>query len=359
MTISVRGVLVGLAVAFTAYLAARGLWWTEPVPYPLVLITALVLYLLTTWLCIFWEPGPRAAGSVDVPPPTGVHGPTVLPVWACVLALAAAVLVPTSVALGVGDDARTAPYATWYLGGIGALMTIVMARRRVWVAWSGIAILTVASFLWMGAPAAMSLGLVGSIMWVAVAQLLVRSMDSAARDTSRLAQLQRAASAWQASQAVRQRERRVQTQRALVIAGPILTRTVGTGADLDPQERLEARIAEGALRDEMRGPRLLDDDVRAELAAARGRGATVTVLDEGGLEDVDEASLDRIRTQLATTLREVRSDRLYIRTSPHDRVAVTVVGRSAAGPGLSDEDAVELWREIPRVAEAVAEDSGG
>ena len=68
-----------------------------------------------------------------------------LPVWACVLALAAAVLVPTSVALGVGDDARTAPYATWYLGGIGALMAIVMARRRVWVAWSGIAILAVAS----------------------------------------------------------------------------------------------------------------------------------------------------------------------------------------------------------------------
>ena len=65
-----------------------------------------------------------------------------------------------------------------------------------------------------------------------------------------------------------------------------------------------------------------------------------------------------IRAQLVTTLREARSDRLYIRTSPHDRVAVTVVGRSAAGPGLSDEDAVELWREIPRAAEAVAEGSG-
>lgn len=357
--ISVRGVLAGLAVAFTAYLAVRGLWWTEPVPYPLVLITALVLYLLTTWLCIFWEPGVRAPRSGDPSPSSadGVHGPTVLPLQACVLALATAVLIPTSVALGVGDDARTAPYATWYLGGIGALMAIVMARRRVWVAWSGIAILTVAAIVWMGAPAAMSLGLVGSIMWVAVAQLLVRSMDRAARDTSRLAQLQRASSAWQTSQAVRQRERRLQIQRALVIAGPILTRTVVTGAELDPDERLEARVAEGALRDEMRGRGLLDDDVRAELAAARGRGATVTVLDEGGLEDVEEATLDHIRAQLAATLREARSDRLYIRTSPHDRVAVTVVGRSAAGPGLSDEDAVELWREIPRVEAAAAEGS--
>ena len=108
----------------------------------------------------------------------------------------------------------------------------------------------------------------------------------------------------------------------------------------------------------MRGPRLLDDDVRAELEAARRRGATVTVLDEGGLEDVDEASLDRIRAQLAETLSAARSDRLYIRTSPHERVAVTVVGRSADGPGLSDEDVVELWREIPRAAESFAEGSG-
>ncbi len=53
-----------------------------------------------------------------------------------------------------------------------------------------------------------------------------------------------------------------------------------------------------------------------------------------------------IRGELAETLRTARSDRLYIRTSPDERVAVTVVGRSAAGPGLSDEDAVDLWREI-------------
>ena len=55
---------------------------------------------------------------------------------------------------------------------------------------------------------------------------------------------------------------------------------------------------------------------------------------------------------LATTLHEAHSDRLYIRTSPDERVAVTVVGRSAVGPGLSDEDAVELWREIPHASDA-------
>lgn len=351
--ISVRTVLVSLAVAFTAYLAARGLWWTKPVPMPIVVVLALGLYLVTTWLCVFWEPrrsSPAPDRAEDLALTIGSRGPTLLPVSAAILAIVTTVLVPIAIGLAVGEDNRTQPYATWYLGGIGALTTIVMVRRRTWVAWAGIVILGVESMLLMGWIDALSLGLVGSIVWVGVAQLLLWSMDRAARDTARLAQLQRAASAWQASQSGRQRERRVQVQRALAVAGPILARTVATTGSLDGREKLEARIAEGALRDEMRGPRLLDDDVRVQLDSARRRGATVTVLDEGGLDGLDETSLAAIRAQLAETLRASTSDRLYIRTSPDERVAVTVVGRAAAGPGLSDEDSVELWREIPHPA---------
>ncbi|GAA1945966.1 hypothetical protein [Microbacterium deminutum] len=351
--ISVRNVLVGLAFAFTAYLAARGLWWTAPVPQPLVVLVALALYLATTWLCLFWEPAGAApaAPPADTPPGMAPRGPSRLPMIAAVLALSCAVLVPSAISIAVGHDSRTASFATWYLGGIGALMTIVIVRRRTWTAWIGIAALAIASMIWMGPVSALALGLVGSVVWVASAQLLLRSMDRAARDTARLTQLQRAASAWQASQVGRQRERRVQIQQALAVAGPVLARTVSSGGELDADDKLEARLAEGRLRDEMRGPRLLDDDVRTELERARRRGANVTVLDEGGLEGLGEKSLAIIRAQLADTLRSASSDRLYIRTSPHETIAVTVVGRSAAGAGWSDEDAVELWREIahPRV----------
>ena len=346
--ISVRRIIVVLGVAFTAYLAARGLWWTAPVPQPLVVVAALSLYLVTTWLCIFWDPRRTAPPEADSPSTAPLTGGsrTALPSWAGVLALACALIVPSAIAVAVGADSRTAPFATWYLGGIGALMTIVMVRRRPWIAWSGIAALAVASMAWMGPLNALALGLVGSIVWVSATQLMLRSMDRAARDTDQLAQLQRAASAWQASQSGRQRERRIQVQRALAVAGPVLTRTVASGGSLDEEERTQARLAEGRLRDEMRGPRLLDDAVHAEPERARRRGTNVTVLDEGGLDGLDEATLTIIRTQLAETLRAARSDRLYIRTSPHERVAVTVVGRSNAGPGLSDEDAVDLWREI-------------
>ncbi|GAB3604057.1 hypothetical protein [Microbacterium aureliae] len=351
--ISVRNVLTALAFAFTAYLAARGLWWTAPVANPGLIVVALVLYLGTTWLCLFWEPGrartARAAAEGAVLPRS--RRQVTLPMPSAVLALVSAAVVPSAISLAVAEGLRREPFVTWYLGGIGALMVIVMVRHRPWFAWAGMIMLIAASLTWMG-PSALQLGLVGSMVWLSCSQLLMRSIDRAARDTARLAQLQRAASAWQASHVVRQRERRVQVQSALAVAGPVLGRVIATGGELSDEERLEARLAEGRLRDELRGPRLLDDDVRAELERARRRGATVTVLDEGGLEGLDDAALGTIRAQLAETLRSARSDRLYIRTSPHERVAVTVVGRSDSGAGLSDEDSVDLWMEIDHPAGA-------
>lgn len=352
--ISVRGILILLSLAFTAYLALRGLLWGgDTVPQPTLLFAGLGLYLATTWTCLFWEPRAedRSESSEDLDDEAEMRA--ALPPWACALALAASVLVPNAVALAVEPTARTATYAAWVIGGIGALMTIVMVRRRPWVAWIGTALMAASCMFWMGPLNALGLGLVGSVVWVIVAHLLLISIKRAARDTRRLTSLQRAASAWQASQSVRQRERRVQVQRALAIAGPVLTQTVSRRGAIDEATRMEARIAEGRLRDELRGPRLLDEAVRAGIDGARRRGASVTVLDEGGLDDVADAALVSIRAQLAEALSESRSDRLYIRTSPHDQVAVTVVGRSA--PEGSPEEVVDLWLEIPRDGAIAAE----
>ncbi len=346
MTISVRNILTALGLAFTAYLAGRGLWWTAPPEQPIVIVATLAFYLITAWLCLFWEQRSQPSEPEAAALTTGSRGPR-LPIPAGILALAAAVLVPSTIAVAVGDASLEAPFGTWYIGGIGALMTIVMVRRRPWFAWGGTAALVVSSTAWFGFFHALSLGLVGSLVWVTAAQLLLLSLDRAARDTTQLAQLQRAASAWQASQSGRERERRIQVKRALAIAGPILARTIMTGGSLDEFERGEARLAEGQLRDELRAPRLLDDSVRAALDAARRRGATVTVLDEGGLETVDDTDLVEIRTELARTIEGARSNRLYIRTSPDERVAVTVVGRTGASDVVSDEDSVDLWAEIP------------
>lgn len=116
---------------------------------------------------------------------------------------------------------------------------------------------------------------------------------------------------------------------------------------LNDQERLDARLAEGRLRDELRGADLLNDAVRNAIEAARRRGVVVTVFDEGGFDGIDEARRKAIRDELAVVLSRAQTSRLIIRSSPDPRIAVTVVGR-AGSRSSGDDDAVDLWHEIPR-----------
>jgi hypothetical protein len=338
--VNVRSVLSLLGLAFTAYLAARGLIWTSPetVRRGWLIVAALVVYLPVTVLWIFGV-GARARSSDRA---------ARMPGWGVALALLVAVVVSNAPFLAVTEEGRTQPFVTWVIGGIGALMTIVMVRRRPIVAWVGMIVLTISTSFWLGPLQALSLGLVGSFLWVTSAQLVTIALDKAARDTERLAELQQAASAWQASQSGRQRERRIHVQRALQAAGPILARTIENGGNLRAADKEAARRAEASLRDELRGSRLLDDGVRVEIEAARRRGAAVSLFDEGGLEGMDAAHLACIRKELAGILRESVSDRVIIRTSPHHEVAVTIVGRSSGDAEAGDDDNVDLWREIRR-----------
>ena len=342
---TVRAVLSVIALAFTAYLAARGLLWTSPetVERGWLIIAALVLYLPVTWLWILL-PGSRPQAT-----PVATPGErSSLPGWAAALALAASAVVPNAAFLAVTPDGRTQPFVTWVIGGIGALMVIVMVRHRPIVAWIGMTALAVSASAWLGPVSALSLGLVGSLVWVSVAQLMSIALRRTAQDAAQLSELQQAASAWQAAQSGRQRERRIHVQRALAVAGPVLARVIETGGNLRPSERTAARLAEHSLRDELRSPRLLDQGVRAEIDAARRRGSAVTLFDEGGLDGLDAAELQTVRAELAEILRGAVSERLIIRTSPHNGVAVTVVGRSTGEGAGGDDDEVDLWREIRR-----------
>ncbi|MFD5226843.1 hypothetical protein ACFWHT_14600 [Microbacterium sp. NPDC058342] len=330
---TVRSITTALALGFALYFAARAIWWVEQPTAPLLMVAAIVLYLAAVLTAVL----------------TSTNGAVRMPVGAAVLALLAGTGVPILVSLALEPQMRSAPFATWFIGATGLLAVVCIVRRNALCGWSILAVLIVVASLSMGLGAAFTLGLVGSITWVVVAQLLVLFWDRAVRDTERLADIQRAVSAWHATQLVRQRERRVRAQRALAIAGPVLTRTVATRAELTAPERLEARLAEGTLRDELRGASLLNDAVRQAISDARLRGAVVTVFDEGGLEGTDDVRLNEIRDELAGVLARVRSNRVIIRAGRDDDVAVTVVGRATGGS--HDDDAVDLWHEIRRVAD--------
>ncbi|MFF3029185.1 MULTISPECIES: hypothetical protein [unclassified Microbacterium] len=331
MNRTVRSVATLLAVGFAMYFAARGVWWIEQPSAPLLMVAAIAVYLVVVNIAILW-------GSA-----TTVR----MPLWAGVSAAVSSFLIPSLATHSLDAAYRTAPFATWYIGGIGLLGVVCIVRRRFLIGWITLLGLVVVSSIHLGLLVSLSLGLVGSIMWVVVARLLVLFWDRAIRDTERLADIQQAVSAWHATQQVRQRERRLRTQFALAVAGPVLSRTVAAHGDLTEEERLEARLAEGRLRDELRGADLLNDAVRDAIADARRRGVAVTVFDEGGLDEIGEERRAEIRDELARVLADAHADRVIVRAARDERVAVTVVGRASAGSS-SDDDSVDLWHEIPR-----------
>lgn len=334
MSRSIRPLLSGLAAAFTVYLAAGAMLWPEAPRHPIVFVGAFSFFLIIALLCVFVD----SAEMGTVGP-----GTSRLPAWAAVLALAVAVGVPNVVWYAAGEGLRLEPVATRCLGAVGALMAIITVRGRPGYAWIGTAILTIVAFAWIGPDHALNRGLVGVFVWVGTAHLIVGLVHRARREAAELARIQRTASERIAAQEGARRARRRLMRRALVAAGPVLARAVQAEGRLDETERSEARIAEETLRDELRGSRLLDEAVREQLAAARRRGASVNVIDEGGLEDLDDARLADVRVELARVLSRTDTDRIWVRTSTHPQLVVTVVGRNR---DASDDDAV--WHEIPR-----------
>ncbi|WP_298037974.1 hypothetical protein [uncultured Microbacterium sp.] len=332
MILSVRTVATALAVGFSVYFAARAVWWTVQPTAPLMMIAAILLYLVVILVTTLVD----ASDNTRMPLSCGI------------VAIVAAMAIPTMVSASLPAEYRTAPFATWYIGALGVLAVVCIVRRRTIEGWLVLIALVVGASVHLGLMVALEFGLVGSIMWTLVAHLLVRFWDRAVRDTEHLADIQRAVSSWHASQLVRQRERRLRVQYALDVAGPVLARTVAARGHLDDAEREAARMAEGRLRDELRGASLLNEAVRESINAARMRGAVVTVFDEGGLDGLDEQRRSEIRDELAGVLGEASSARIIIRAARDERMAVTVVGRSGVLES-ADEDSVDLWHEITRM----------
>lgn len=294
-----------------------------------------------------------------------------LPVWMACIALAVAVILPLVVASQLDPHQKGGNgYATWYVAAVGTLMVIVSTRRRHGFAWVGVGFLVVHSIIWSGDFAELaSLGVVGSVSWVGISHALQATLARAGRDTREFIRAEQEAADWQAAQEAHVNERQFRLLQTGRTARPMLQRIVATGGDLSPAERQECLNLEGAIRDEIRGRRLLSDDVRREVMAARRRGTIVSLLDEGGIDDLADADLERVHRELAEAIRGAAADRLIIRTvATGGEYAVTVVGlssedleSSALGSSNSSddvfddeddeddgEDEVSLWLQIPR-----------
>jgi hypothetical protein len=334
-----RVLFLSLGALFSAYhlfLAFTSLS-TPRLPGPA--IVAMVLYGLATVLSLW---------------PTA---PTKMPLWLAAFDLAVCVVIPILVTSQL-DATKDNGYATWHVAAVGTLMTICAVRRQQVVAWIGVGFLAVQTVVWAGIGALAGQGVIGSVVWVGVAVVISGSLAKAGRDALQFARAEREATEWQAAQEAHVMERQLRLRQTYRVSAPMLAEIVRRGGDLTEAERRECRYLEGAIRDEIRGRRLLNEDVRREVMDARRRGVVVSLLDEGGIDDLSQRGLDAVLRRLAEAIRGTTTDKLIVRTVPRSsKTAVTVVGLRMSDDGAanalgadSDDDEVDLWLEIPRPA---------
>lgn len=285
-------------------------------------------------------------------------GPARMPLWMAAFNVAVVIVIPVLVT-SVLSPTRVGGngYATWYVAAVGTLMTITSTRRRHAFAWVGVAFLAVQTIAWAGPGALGGIGVIGSMVWVAVAHILSRGMTKATKDAQRFALAEREATDWQAMQEAHVYERQFRLGQTSSMALAMLKQIQAKKGDLTEAQRQECLHLEGAIRDEIRGRKLLNDAVREEVMIARRRGTTVTLLDEGGIDELSDEDLERVLNHLARAIGGTSADKVIARTVPEgSEIAVTVVGlhsvddgnASALGQEALVEDEVDLWLEIPR-----------
>ncbi len=325
-----RYTMIALAAAFSFYHVVRGLLTLPQADSPWPSLAAMVLYLTATVIALW---------------PTS---PTAMPPWLAAFCLATAVTVPLLVTSQL-DPTVNNGYATWHVSAIGTLMTITVVRRRELVGWIGVVFLTVQSILWCGLGTSMEIGVTGSLMWVFVAGILTRSLAKVGHDAQTLTVAEQEAAKWQAAQDAHEQERRTRLDQTGKRALPMLRDIILAGGELSDAQRIESRVLEAGLRDEIRGRRLLNDRVRNSVLAARRRGTAVSMLDEGTLDHMPDDELAIVLDAVADAVDRTEADRMIVRTAPIDSdVAVTLVALGASTDPDEPGDAVRLWLEIPR-----------
>ncbi|HEY8590250.1 MAG TPA: hypothetical protein VIL55_11930 [Naasia sp.] len=324
-----RNIMVGLAGLFSLYHTVLALFSLDKPASSGPVLLAIGLYAVATAASLW--PTKR----------------TSLPFWLAAFDLGVCLAVQVLVTSQLDPQANNG-YATWYVAAVGTLLTIVAVRHRIGWAWVGAGLLVLHTIVWAGPFALAPLGVLGSLSWVAVATAVMRGIIRASRETAAFANAEREAADWHAAQEAHLYVRQLRVIQTKRISLPMLRRIVESEGDLSDEDRAECFRLEAALRDEIRGRRLLDDSVRHEVTRARRSGAEVMLLDDGGLDDMDDDDLSRVHARIAQAMRETTTEKFIIRTVQSGDVAVTMVGLSA-GEDPDDPD-IDLWLEIPRAA---------
>ncbi|MFF2551606.1 hypothetical protein ACFVUS_11445 [Nocardia sp. NPDC058058] len=292
----------------------------------LILEATIGLYMLRNfgespqWAALFSMVIILSAGALVIVMPVD---PLPLPV-----ALYAAASGPIATALTIMTPyAERANQSVWSAFAASYVLTVLVLRGRGRLAWAGVAgVAGVILLAGLGEQldSRTVLGTLIPIGTVAAISVFAAVMRPMQRSLVLLREDAMIRAAAEATMAASDSERTRQLARLDRVARPILER-IADGAELTAAEREECRLLEAELRDGLRAPQLVTDELSGAARGARSRGVEVVLLDDGGFAGVPEWVRRRVIDAATRELDAANAGSVTVRVLPLGRSVLATV----------------------------------
>jgi len=300
-----RWAAAGIPFIYLLYLPVQSLLVPKPIDRPIEL-AALTIYLLVGAPTLLLFKGIR------------------IPFWLALINLAAAIILPGLVILQ-RDASATTEIGGWVVMGTAVILTATAVRQHPLLAVLGLASLVFQIVYKYGPVSLFSMGLVGAIVFVLAGLGVSRGIKRANLEAERYLEQQTKSLASIAAIEAAQEARQTRLQQVLGTAIPALKQIREISDPLSPQEKDRIRILELSLRDELRGRALMTPEMKSAVANLRQLGVEVSVLDEGGMDDLSEEERDALLSKAIDEIAVVSSGRVTIRSPKGESFRLTVV----------------------------------
>ncbi|MEU7629168.1 hypothetical protein AB0C34_04165 [Nocardia sp. NPDC049220] len=207
------------------------------------------------------------------------------------------------------------------------VLAVLVLRGRLGAAWLGVAGIGVVIAV-VEAVAGLRFGVVvGSIVPVATVagvSLFAAVMRPTQRSLRLLREEASMRAAAEAGIAAENAERNRQLGRLDAVARPILER-IADGDELTAADREQCRLLEAELRDGLRAPQLVTDQLNSAARGARARGVEVVLLDDGGFAGVPDGVRQQVIEAATRELDAANEGSVTVRVLPAGRRILATV----------------------------------
>lgn len=219
-------------------------------------------------------------------------------------------------------------YTQWYFGAGTVALFYLGLRGRVGLAWVGYAALSITILVW---GTTTDMGFTNAVVLVArqvpiliVGTLFATGLRRTGDDIEKVTAAASMGAIAEASAAAARRERDHRLAELGGFATDLLEK-LASDAPITAEDRVEFAVAEAEVRDSVRARSLRLPEVVTAAREARRRGVEVVLLDDGGPDPRDPASLAAVGSAITTALDAAIDGRVTARLLPPGRDALATI----------------------------------